>query len=135
MAYMNFAEVKKWQGTKTGERGDEYEAFKRKKAEILISYIEKKRPGFRDNIRSYTASTPLTLRDHTGTINGALYGVLKSSGDPLRTLLSPRTKLSNLYLTGQNVLLHGLLGVTITSVLTCGELLGLENIIDKVKDA
>jgi all-trans-retinol 13,14-reductase len=40
------------------------------------------------------------------------------------TMLSPRTPISNLLLTGQNLMLHGLEGVSMTALLTCSEVLG-----------
>jgi all-trans-retinol 13,14-reductase len=43
------------------------------------------------------------------------------------TILSPRTPIPNLLLTGQNLTLHGIEGVMMTTVLTCAEILGPEH--------
>jgi len=43
-----------------------------------------------------------------------MYGFEKEASQPLKTMISPKTKIENLFLTGQNVRLHGILGVTIT---------------------
>lgn len=134
-SYMRYDEVRKWENTVSGERGDGYAEFKRKKAEILISFLRKKRPDLADNIRSYCVSTPLSLRNYTGTVGGAMYGISRDCARARRTLVMTRTKLPNLYLTGQNTVLHGLLGVTISSVLTCGELVGTEKLLDKIRNA
>lgn len=40
------------------------------------------------------------------------------------TMLSPRTPIPNLLLTGQNLMLHGVEGVTMTALMTCSELTG-----------
>jgi all-trans-retinol 13,14-reductase len=133
VAYMKYEEVKKWEHTQAGNRGAEYSDFKERKAGQLLSFIEKKWPGFKDNIKACKAATPLTLSGYTGTKNGSIYGLLKSSKDPVGSLVPPKTKISNLYLTGQNIFLHGLLGVTISSVLTCSELLGYEYLVNKIK--
>jgi all-trans-retinol 13,14-reductase len=133
MAYMNYSEVQKWENTKIGKRGADYEEFKRKRAEQLIDLVSNKIPDFRSHIHSYYTSSPLTYRDYTGTPNGSLYGVLKDSTDPLKSLISPRTKIPNLLLTGQNIILHGVLGVTIAAVTTCSELTGLSYIVNKIK--
>ena len=77
---------------------------------------------------TYTASTPLTYLRYTGTPDGSAYGIRKDYREPLRTLLSPRTPIPNLLLTGQNLNVHGVLGVTVTAFLTCAELLGRETI-------
>jgi all-trans-retinol 13,14-reductase len=43
-------------------------------------------------------------------------------------LLSVRTPVPNLFLTGQNLMLHGVHGVTMTALFTCAEVLGRERI-------
>jgi all-trans-retinol 13,14-reductase len=76
---------------------------------------------------TYT-STPLTYRDYTLTPNGSAYGVRRDCRNLVITMLSPRTPLPNLLLTGQNLMLHGLEGVSMTALLTCQEILGTEYI-------
>jgi all-trans-retinol 13,14-reductase len=133
MAYMNIEEVRQWEGTLIGRRGKDYEDFKQRKAEQLLDMAEIRFPGFRSKLKSYYTSTPLTYRDYTGIPEGALYGVLKDCNDPLKSLISPRTKIPNLLLTGQNVILHGVLGVTISAVTTCAELVGLSYLVQKIR--
>lgn len=140
MTYMRFDEVAKWKHThnivsREEYRGDDYEQFKKKKAEKLIECVEQKFPGLKNAIDSYYVSTPLTLRDYVGSDDGSLYGIVKDYRDPMRTFISPRTKVSNLYLTGQNLNLHGVLGVTVSSVLTCGQIFGMDYLIDKIRNA
>ncbi|MFY0253895.1 phytoene desaturase family protein [Chitinophaga sp. 30R24] len=140
MTYMRYEELQPWQHTfnterQPGYRGADYEAFKTKKAELLIRQVEQQFPGFRDCIQSYYVATPLSYRDYIGTSDGSMYGILKDSTDPLRTMVSARTKLSNLYLTGQNLNLHGILGVTISSVITSAELLGMDFLVDAINQS
>lgn len=71
-------------------------------------------------------STPLTYRDYTLTPNGSAYGVRKDYNNPMMTLLSAKTPIPNLLLTGQSLTLHGLLGVTMSSLFTVAEVLGRE---------
>ncbi|MBK7297336.1 MAG: hypothetical protein IPI91_12125 [Flavobacteriales bacterium] len=78
------------------------------------------------------SSTPLSFRDYIGSPTGSMYGVHKNSNDPMRTFLAPRTKVPNLLLTGQNMNLHGLLGVTVSAIATCSELVGKEYLVNKV---
>ena len=66
-------------------------------------------------------STPLTWRDYTLTPLGTAFGLRKDSRQPLLTILSPRTPIPNLLLTGQNLMLHGLEGVTMTALQTCAK--------------
>jgi phytoene dehydrogenase-like protein len=141
MAYMRYAEVQKWAQTHSviphhqENRGDDYEEFKNGKAEKLIDFVEQFIPGFRQHIQSYYTSTPLTYRDYIGSTDGTLYGILKDCNDPLKTFISPKTKVQNLFLTGQNLNNHGVLGVTISSVVTCSELIDKDYLLGKIKNA
>ncbi|RFS21135.1 NAD(P)/FAD-dependent oxidoreductase [Chitinophaga silvatica] len=140
MTYMKYEDVAPWQhtfntDTHSSSRGDDYEQFKNSKAEQLIAAVEQKFPGFGEAILSYNVATPLSYRDYLGTSDGSMYGIIKSCDDPLRTMVSARTKLSNLYLTGQNLNLHGILGVTISSIITSAELLGMEYLVEKINQS
>ena len=42
LTYMKYEDVKPWQGTSVGHRGESYEAFKQRKAEAAIQALEKK---------------------------------------------------------------------------------------------
>ncbi|QEH41409.1 NAD(P)/FAD-dependent oxidoreductase [Chitinophaga sp. XS-30] len=140
MAYMNISEVAPWADTfntasSEASRGEDYEAFKKRKAEKLLDMVEKRFPVLRQCIKNYYVATPLSFRDYIGTTDGSMYGVLKDCNDPLRTFIAARTKLSNLYLTGQNLNMHGILGVTMSAVVTCSELLDMEKLLHEIKTA
>lgn len=137
MTYMRFEDVAQWHDTfntvaDESDRGGDYEAFKKTKAEKLFSVVEKRFPGFTDAIKSYYSATPLSVRDYIGTDDGSLYGIVKNYREPMRTFISPRTKIENLFLTGQNLNLHGVLGVTVSAVLTCSEILGIDYLLNKI---
>jgi len=129
MSYMSFDDVAKWQGTRIGHRGNEYEEFKQEKAEKLLDLLEQQVPGTRSAIAKYYTSSPLTYFDYTGTEKGSMYGILADCQNMLNTKILPRTKIPNLLLTGQNINIHGILGVMIGSVITAGELIDTNNII------
>jgi all-trans-retinol 13,14-reductase len=132
--YMNWKDVTPWEHTTVEKRGDNYKEFKKQKAEKLLDLVEQDFPGIRSKTQSYYTSTPLTYRDYTGTTKGSMYGILKDYNDPLRTTVLPRTGIPNLYLTGQNINIHGVIGVTISSILTCSELLGSQYLLNKIGD-
>lgn len=141
MAYMNYSEMEKWKDTvniipnhETG-RGADYEAFKQEKSEKMIAALEERMPGIKEKITGYWSSTPLTYRDYIGSRDGNLYGIAKDYRNPLRTFITPKTKIPNLLLTGQNINFHGVLGVTVSSVVTCAELVGHENIVKQIQTA
>ena len=84
--------------------------------------------GLEDAVEAYWTSTPDTWERFTGTPEGSAFGILKDFRSPATTLISPRTPLPGLYLTGQSLNLHGLLGVSMTALHTCSAILGLERI-------
>ena len=132
---MRWNEMLPWVNTRVENRGEEYRDFKQKKGEKLLALLEKDFPGINGAVKSWYSSTPLTYRDYTGTWEGSIYGLLKDYNNPLKTLLLPRTRISNLLLTGQNISIHGVVGVTIGAFLTCSELLGKQYLIEKIRHA
>lgn len=137
ITYMKYSDVKAWQDTfnttvEKNERGELYDEFKQRKVEKFLSEIEKKFPGIRDCIKSVHTSSPLSYRDYIGGYEGNMYGYVKDSKNPMKTFISAKTKLENLYLTGQSVSVHGVLGVTIGAVVTCSEILGKNYLVDKI---
>jgi all-trans-retinol 13,14-reductase len=140
LTYMKIDEVKEWSGTfntvsREKPRGESYETFKKKKAEKLLDLVEEKFPGLRKSIKSYYTATPLSYRDYIGNDDGSMYGIAKDYSNPLKTFISPRTKIPNLYLTGQNLNLHGILGATMSGLVTSVAFLGSEDIIEKIRNA
>jgi len=61
-----------------------------------------------------------------------MYGTLRDSNNPVGSYISPRSKISNLFFTGQNLNLHGMLGVSLSSILTCGEFVGVNNLLKEI---
>lgn len=140
MTYMRFEEMEPWINTfntaaDKNERGQTYEAFKEQKAEVVIQELERKFPNIRDCIEAVYASTPLSYRDYIGCSKGSMYGFVKDANSPLKSFVSPRTKINNLYFTGQSLNMHGILGVTISGVVTCSEILGGEYLLNKILEA
>ncbi len=140
MSYMRFDEVAEWADSfnttlDESERGESYQAFKERKAQRLFDEIETKFPGFRSCIKSYYTSSPLSYRDYIGSDDGNMYGIVKDFNDPMKTMITSKTKVPNLLLTGQNVNLHGVLGVSVSAVITCSMLLGREYLINKILEA
>lgn len=121
---MSWKAVQEWSDTSLGHRPESYKQFKKEKAQASIDLAKQYVPGLEDAIERVWTSTPLTYRDYTGTIQGSAYGVRKSSKALLSTVLSPMTPVKNLYLSGQNMTLHGMLGVLMTTLRTCGQIIG-----------
>jgi all-trans-retinol 13,14-reductase len=133
---MYWPEVEPWAGTTVGRRGDDYVSFKERKAKACIQLVSEYVPELRDAlvggdaVEKIYASTPLSYRDYTGIPHGSAYGIRKNCRQLMTTLLSPRTPEPNLFLTGQNLNLHGVLGVSMTSFFTCAEITGMDTAIE-----
>jgi all-trans-retinol 13,14-reductase len=133
MTYMRYDEVMRWKDTFVEGRGSDYEEFKVRKAESLIASASKRIPNLKQAIANYYTSTPLTYRDYTGTPEGSSYGIMKDSNNPFSTIITPKSRIKDLYFTGQNLNLHGILGVTIGAVITCSEITGYDYLFEKIK--
>ncbi len=138
MVYMDYKEVEKWGDSfntisnKT-QRDEEYEAFKREKEAIIIENLEQRFPGLKKSIKNVYSSTPLTYRDYIGNEDGSLYGILKDSNNILNSTINAKTKIPNLYLTGQNIIFHGILGATIGALVTCFNFIDNKKLLEKIK--
>lgn len=120
---MNISECAAWTDTRCMRRGKEYLQFKEQKAQQCIAVAERFLPGLHQHVQEIHTSTPLTYRDYNLSPDGSAYGIRKDAAAPLLTVLSPRTSIPNLLLTGQNLMLHGLHGVTMTAMYTTSEIL------------
>jgi len=140
MTFMRYDDVRPWADTVNtvsakASRGEAYEAFKRDRAGRLLALAAQKFPELPGAVHSWYASTPLSYRDYLGTGDGSIYGIVKDHMDPVKTIIGAQTKIPNLYLTGQNLHLHGILGSAISALVTCSALLGRPDFIEKIKHA
>lgn len=124
MCYMSYDEVQEWSATfntKThpNERGAAYTRFKLQKEECVLLRIESMFPGIRQHIAAVHSCTPLTWRDYLASPAGSMYGLQRDANHPLKSQLNTQTHLQNLFLTGQNLVMHGILGVSIGALVTC----------------
>ena len=135
-SYMKFEEVKEWEETRVGRRGSRYTAMKQERARLLIQLAESRLEGLAEAIATYHTASPLTFRDYTGAPEGTIYGIKKDCRNPRHSYISPNTRIPNLYLTGQNsgVGLHGVLGVTVSALFTCANLLDIGELLTEIRN-
>lgn len=140
MTYMRFDEVEQWANSHNTivsplERPSEYATWKEQKTEQLLKAVEKRFPEIRDCIQSVHASTPLTFRDYIGSDDGNMYGTEKDFRKGITNFIAPQTKIPNLWLTGQYLNLHGIFGVTISTIVTCSQFLDKKELLERIKRA
>ena len=131
---MKFDEVERWRDTKTGNRGKEYEEWKMAHQEKVLGRMEQLYPGFRKSIKHVFSASPLTFRDFYSTKDGSIYGYRRDSENILESQVSIFTKLKNLYLTGQNIILHGICGVPLTAITTAEAIVGKNVILNRINE-
>jgi phytoene dehydrogenase-like protein len=129
---VSFAQMRKWTDTKSGKRGNDYYEFKEQKKNEALDLASQFFPALAHNIEYCYTASPLTYRDYTGIPDGSAYGIIKNFHSPITTLMPVKTRIANLFLTGQNVNVHGALGVTLTAAHTCAELVGKEYLAKKI---
>lgn len=137
LCYMDFDSVKPWeltQNTVAGPaiRGNDYEEFKLVMAKKLLIEAQQLLPELANGIEEIYTTTPLSYRDYIGGANGNLYGPVQDASQPLKHFIATKSKIPNLYFTGQGVNMHGILGVTIGAVATCAEIVGKDYLINKI---
>jgi all-trans-retinol 13,14-reductase len=140
MTYMDCKEIEQWKDSfntvgNESPRGVTYEDFKSRKAELLLKELYNKFPQLRGNIMNVHTSTPLSFRDYIGGPSGSLYGFERNYQDPMRTALAVQTRIPNLSLTGQNINVHGILGVTVSGILTCLNFLDRKKLLTDIVSA
>ncbi len=129
---MNWGEVSKWFGTKIGKRGDDYVELKERVAAECLDLAAKHIDGLAAALEAHWVSTPLTYADYTATEHGSAYGIRKDYNATMFTVLTPKTPVPNVLLTGQNLNLHGILGTSMTAMFTCAELIGMPTVVNQL---
>lgn len=135
LTYMDYAEVKPWETSFNtvalpGERPDSYYLFKKRCEERVLDELEVVFPEIREKIESVYSSTPLTYKNYIGDLTGSMYGIQKNADNPVATMVDPRTKIPNFFLTGQSINLHGIIGVTVSAFATCMHLIDGKTLIE-----
>lgn len=129
---MSFEEVSRWKDAGRGKRGTGYVEWKDAKMRAMLKLAETVFPELSE-AESF-AATPLTFRDWYGTSEGSIYGYAKDCENPALSRLSVRTKVANLFLTGQNVNMHGIGGVPMTAIETAEAVEGSGELRNKISE-
>lgn len=126
--------VEAWRGSEHGRRPAAYDDFKEQLSDAILNRLEVIFPKIKGVIRNHFAATPLTLQHYLSLYEGAVYGTVHDCHNLHASFLSTRTKVSNLFLTGQSVRLHGICGVPVTALETCAQLTGMETLLGHIRE-
>ena len=115
---------------KKGRRSPDYISWKKNVRQDVMELVKKHYSNMVGQVEPLAFSTPFTFRDELKAADGGVYGVLRSF-DQINP--AARTSLPGLWLTGQNTLMTGIVGTSISALATAGEILGLENMWNEVR--
>jgi all-trans-retinol 13,14-reductase len=113
-----------WADTRWKKRGAGYDLLKQGLAERLRNELECHAPAVRGYIDFTELSTPLSTRHFANYRQGEMYGL---SAVPARfrlRALGAYTPVRNLYMTGADVVTHGVTGALLGGVVTASLVLG-----------
>jgi all-trans-retinol 13,14-reductase len=105
-------------------RSPDYDSAKNRITEALLNLVERHHPGFGDLVEYSELGTPLTFEHFTAAPSGTIYGYPGTPEKYSKAWLGPRTPIRNLYLTGTDAALLGIMGALMGGVVTASCLLG-----------
>jgi all-trans-retinol 13,14-reductase len=134
IALLPYAAFARWSETSWKQRGDEYEALKRRIAARLMAELERQVPSVAGNVACAELSTPVTTQHFTSYARGEIYGIASTPERFLTRGLEARTPVRGLYLTGQDVATLGVVGALFGGVICASAALG-KNLMSAVSKA
>jgi all-trans-retinol 13,14-reductase len=124
IAPLSYASLEGHRGEPWRRRGTDYESAKNRITGALLDLVERHHPGFGDLVEYSELATPLTFEHFTAAPSGAIYGFPGTPEKYTKEWLGPRTPIRNLYLTGSDAGLLGIMGALMGGVVTASCLLG-----------
>jgi all-trans-retinol 13,14-reductase len=116
-------------------RGADYDSAKHRLTRALLDLVEKQFPGFGQLVAHSELATPLTFEYFTGAPSGTIYGYPGTPDRYRKTWLRPRTPVRNLYLTGTDATMLGVMGALMGGVATASTLLGAAGFLEIMRSA
>jgi phytoene dehydrogenase-like protein len=105
-------------------RSLDYETAKHRITRALLDIVERHHPGFGDLVEYSELATPLTFEHFTAAPSGSIYGYPATPERYGKAWLGPRTPIQNLYLTGSDAAVLGIMGALMGAVVTASCVLG-----------
>jgi all-trans-retinol 13,14-reductase len=116
-------------------RGAEYDSVKHRLTKALLDLVEQQFPGFGKLVAYSELATPLTFEYFTGAPSGTIYGYPGTPDRYRKTWLQPRTPIRNLYLTGTDATMLGIMGALMGGVATASTVLGATGFLEIMRSA
>jgi len=114
--FVPFGPFERWSGTKQGERGSEYEAFKGRLGDMMIRAAEHIIPGLGSHVTFRSDASPLTAEHYCASPKGNSYGTAKTPWQIGPFSYSVKSSVPHLYSVGASTLSHGMAGTAISGL-------------------
>ena len=124
IAPLSYGSLKAHRNEPWHRRSADYESAKKRITRALLDLVERHHPGFGELVEYSELATPLTFEHFTAAPSGMIYGYPATPERYGKAWLGPRTPIRNLYLTGSDVALLGIMGALMGGVVTASCLLG-----------
>ena len=118
LAFAGYGAFKQWADQPVKNRSEEYNELKEKISTALIDFVQERLPNFKQLIDYYELGTPLTNEHYTGHHRGCIYGLPCVPERFQKKWLRPKTLFKNLYLTGADTAIHGVVPSMLSGILT-----------------
>ncbi len=130
LAPAHWQEVARFHDSIPKNRPAAYASFKEQVAAEMIGHAARVWGDEYAAIEPLAVGTPLTFRDELSAPHGSCYGAMYCLGQ-----YNPgaRTKITGLWLSGQSTLMNGVMGAALAGLVTVGEMTGLEELWEDVK--
>lgn len=122
--FVSYAAFERWQQSSTGDRPEDYEAYKAKLTQRMLSMISRVVPGIENHLKLCELGTPLTNVHYCNGYRGNIYGTAKSKSQIGSGALPVTTEIAGLFHCGQSTAAHGVLGAMATGVIAAEQIAG-----------
>jgi len=126
----SWADVRKYSNSTKIDRPAAYKKLKEKIAQKMRQTAQQYWGDFCSPIDTLAIGTPLTFREELLAPEGCAYGAMHSLNQ-----FNPetRTRLSGLWLAGQSTLMTGVVGASLSGLVSAGEIVGLEPLWEEIR--
>lgn len=118
-----FREVEEWKDTTLKKRPEAYLKYKQKRIEKILNRISNFFPEYKDRLEVIESASQLSYRDFLNSPDGSAYGI-KQKMDQIN--IFGRLPFKNLYASGQNSVLPGVIGAMMSSFIILRAIIGSE---------
>jgi all-trans-retinol 13,14-reductase len=128
---VQFKHFARWKDQSVMHRDPEYKELKSAIAHRIIDRVEQLVPDIRKYIEVMEIGTPLTQLSYICAREGANFGFRKIPEQTGQNAIPAQTPIENLYLTGANIVGHGVANVMLSGVY-CTDLISKKRLLNKI---